>query len=336
MLFTPKFVFEDIQEINPAILFEKITNIDRKTYKSWENNERKPRKSTTNEACEQFNVKIKNEFGINIGLKPEMLDDIEPAPPWKFYFNHPVNINLYKHLPNTKKLILFFEKDGLKFNSYLKKYEFEKAVECYASLDLERLKFENDIFDSCKKAKSLDEFLILSLIFWFRILMYSMASLDAEILNNNEEESRENKSRYHYLLPVLENGEVHTPIGLWFNNLKKETGYESWDKIIKNTRLYTDMPKLDSRQFRRWANGEIPKTSTVGKIIMSLFPEDNPYWHITFYRRAKTFNFIYYVLNEMINKHHIYTGKNEDIIEFFQDYYGYYEYFLEKYTAPVP
>ena len=372
MLFRPEFLLEDIEGIDPAILFERITGINRKTYKSITKNQRGTRKSTKEKACDKFNIAFQDEFGINLGLQLEMSEDIESAPPWESYFNHPAFKNFYQQrLPETKKIVLFLEKKGLNLRSHLKQNEFKKAAECYSNMGLDKLKFESDILETCKKDMSLHAFLIHSLIFWLRILMYCMASLDAEIFGVPE-----NKSQFQDLLPVMGNDKTISPIKNWFENLKKLSGCVTSDEVgkkiedatckgIRNEtiinlekqcgRKLSDKEKDDidedqeyrekidkigtkdfARQFRRWSNGEVkPKSSTLIQMLTSLIPERNAYQHYIFYRWAKYFNFIYYTLNEMLNRHHVYKGENKDIIEFFQDYNRYYEYFLEKYTAPV-
>lgn len=335
MIIRPEFIYGQILGINDAVLFERVTNIDRRTYKSWQKKKSKPRESTIKEVCRQFNQKIKTEFGIDPNWNPETARQLlPPASAWTRVFDNPLNRNTLRGIPNTKKLVLSFEKEGNRLTSFLDGLEFEKAAGCYSDLSFDGLFFESDIIKKGMKAKSINDFAKTTLIFTIRVLLYCLASLDAEIFGK-ENPSHGETSRFNHLLPKMRDNTIVSPIGLWFGNLKTETGQDSWDKMIENTNLAVDLEQIDGRQFRRWANGKIPKTSTVAKIVMSLFPEDNLYWHLQYYGWAKVLNFIYQCLNESINTYHLYQGSDEDILEFFQDYNYYYSLFIGKYTAPM-
>ncbi|MBI9047249.1 MAG: hypothetical protein JEZ06_22370, partial [Anaerolineaceae bacterium] len=179
MLFRPEFITEEILGINTAVAFEKITNIDRKTYKSWQRKKGTPRESSLNEVCEQFNTKFSSAFGINLNWQPEMFkQELQPTPPWECLFNHPVNEKIFRPIPETKKLVLFLEKEGLKLGSLLKVNKYRKAAECYSALNLKTLNFEDDILRCCKKAESLNDFVRKTFIFHMRVLISELLTSD--------------------------------------------------------------------------------------------------------------------------------------------------------------
>ncbi len=376
MIFTPEQIFHNMLRINPAILFEKLTNIDRKTYKSWVKNKRKPRGSSLDQAFKQINLAFYHEFGVNSGFNIEMFNSFEPGPPWKTYFEILNNSSLPNSIPETKKLTLLLEREGLKLYSFLKKNNFKKAAECYLSLDLKKLNFESDLIESCKKAKTYDEFFHYSMPFYIRSTMYCLASLDAEI-SISEEKITEQESQFSFILPILSNGIIISPRERWFQNLKASFNCSTWeelgmkierkmeqkenkneiDNFVKKHKRKPSVQEIDcidnneeyrnkidkiknrdfGRQLRRWVNGDInPKKINIAIILDVLFPEDNPYWHLKFYMSAMVFHFFYELLDEMTNKFNIYQAESEDIVEFFQQYNQYYKYFIEKYTAPVP
>ncbi|WP_035240895.1 hypothetical protein [Desulfobacter vibrioformis] len=371
MLFHPNFLLESVEEIDLAIQCEKITDVGRKTWKSIFNNERSPRDSTIQKACDGYNTTILNEFGMDMGLKPEMLKNLEPGNPWELFFNNPVNKKFcQKHLPETKKLILFLEQRGLEFSTYAKNQDFIKHSECFSELSLAKLKFEQDILLASRKATSVNEYCRFTMLFFLRILLYCMASLDAELFDIPEK-----KSQFRDFLPCFESNEIKSPIKRWFEYLMKRSACRSWEEIAEKIisekdaclkqeivkkqekrlgRLLSEQEKdnfedeeymiksekLDpqslARQFRRWSLEKVkPKNSTVLEILACLFPEHYTFHHYMFYKWVKHFNFIFHGLDEMINKVRFYKGSNQDIEEFFQDYNIYYDYFVQKYTAPI-
>ena len=352
MLFTPNYIFEEIIGVKILVELENITNFDRKTIKSWLENERTPRKQSLVDAFDAVNEYFENRIGINPELSKPMLDKAMPGPPWQVYFENPLkNVIPNIILPETQKLILSIEQKTIEQRSHVGENKFEEAVEFISGLNFPNLNFEQDILESCKKAKNNNEFMHKSMIFYLRTTMYCLASFDAEYFSLIEdfekfdglgEMLKKRRSYFNSMLPDFKNNksEVIQPIEIWFEQLKKRSQCKSWESFTEalGNNQEINIPKIDDRQIRRYKKGKVkPDLSKIKKIVkVVLRDEDEHPDAILYYGIAKIFQHLYDILIELVNVKKIYKAEIKDVIEFFQEYNKFIDYFLKKYTAPIP
>lgn len=345
MIFAPNQISEDMLGIKIEVLLEEITEINRKTIKSWIDGTRQPHNSTLLKAFHKVNSKVENDYGVKLGLNMKMYNESKPGPAWKTLFEHPINQNNFAYIPETKKLILFFEKTIREFRASVKKHdknEVEKKIKSYLrTIDLPALNlmdYLNKYYQECIQNEKKNEQIWVGLR--AKLTLYCIASFDAELFSFIDDFSvygelgetyKKRQSLYCPLLPEYKSecGKTVPPRKNWYEKIKIKSGYKSWGKLAEalgnNPEL--GISNISDKDFRRYKNGEIfPSLKKIKLILKGLFPEDKQFDGLMYYFIAQIFQYFYDIIQ----------GLGEvDTLEFFNEYHNYINYFAKKYTAPV-